>query len=257
MNIETLREISINREIAMYFDDEFLKSLPDDWTYAVEKIAEKFKDVFPKYDLSDDKYYYIVQEAQLLLTVFCQKKLPKRRYNVPNLTGTRKANVQNVSKFIEKLFTDSQKHIKQQVDAKKQDHYKNVFEIAFGDVFHFEFTEGDLERIQQLINELRDLISKTKKLKQKHKQRLLSKLEKLQSEFHKKVTDLDRVWGFLIEASIVLGQAGENIKPMVDRIRELVSIVWPTQTRAYDLASGLPFKLLGQSEDDKSKDKKS
>ena len=155
----------------MYFDEEFLKSLPDDWAYAVEKIAKKFNNAFRSFDLASDKHYYIVEEVQLLLKVFCQTKLSKRRYRVPNLTGSSKANVQNITTFIEKLIVDSQKHIHKQAEAKRLSHYKNVFEIAIGDVFHFEFSEGDLEKIQKLINELRDLISKTKKLKQKYKQR--------------------------------------------------------------------------------------
>lgn len=239
----------------MYFDEEFLKSLPDDWTYAVQKIANKFENLMQINRNNRAKQYSIVQEVQLFLTVYCRKK--ELKYNVPKLTGTHPANIVNVKNFIAKLCKDSQKHINKQAEAQKLNHYKNVFEITLGDVFHFEFTEGDLERIQQLINELRDLISKTKELKQKHKQRLLSKLNKLQSEFNKKMTDLDRALGFIIEASVVLRRVGENIKPLTDRIGELAGIVLSTQNRAYDLASNLPFKLLGQSEDDKSKDKKS
>ena len=239
----------------MYFDEEFLKSLPDDWVYAITKIAIRFDRFMNRYKHEPLEQRNIVKEVQILLQVFCRKNRLSPR--VPTLTGTTKANTANITRVIEKLCADAKKHIDKQTEVKKLNHYKNVFEIALENVFHFEFSEGDLERIQQLINELRDLISKTKELKQKHKQRLLSKLEKLQSEFHKTVSDLDRVWGFIIEASIVLGQAGENIKPMVDRIRELIGIIWPTQTRAYDLVSSLPFKLLGQSENDKSKNGKS
>ena len=73
----------------------------------------------------------------------------------------------------------------------------------------------------------------------------------MQSELHKKVSDLDRFWGFFIDASIVVGQMGENAKPMVEVIRQIVRIIWPTQTRAYELPSDVPFKLLGQSENDR------
>ena len=241
----------------MYFDDEFIKSLPDDWPYAVEKIVEKFNHAFKGHNLASDEYYYIVEELHLLLKVFCKKKLPKRRYSVPNLTDNRESNVKQIASFLAKLFDESQKCIQQQADAKRLIHYKNVFEIAFEDVFHFEFTEGDLERIQQLINELRDLISKTKELDKKHQQRLLIKLEEVQKEFHKKMTTLAKVLEAIIEIGVNLGRFGKDIKPLTDRIGELAGIILSAQKRAYELPSSLPFKLFGQLENDKSKDKKS
>ncbi len=241
----------------MYFDEEFLKSLPDDWSYAFQKIYNKFLEAVHNYKLEDDRYYYIIEEAHILLKVFCEKKLPKRKYHVPNLTGTRKANVENILRFFNNLAAESLQYIEKQNNAKKLKHYKNVVEIAFEDVFHFEFTEGDLERIQQLINELRDLISKTKELKQKHKQRLLIKLEKLQTEFDKKMTTLAQVLEAIIEIGVNLGRFGKDIKPLTDRIGELANIILSAQKRAYELPSSLPFKLFGQLENDKSKDKKS
>ena len=98
------------------------------------------------------------------------------------------------------------------------------------------------------------MISATDEIAPDHKQRLLKKLEKFQSEFHKKVSDVDRFGGFLLEVSAAIGQAGENVKPVVDRIRELVGIIWPVMARTYDLPSNLPFKLLGRSEDKASDD---
>ena len=44
--------------------------------------------------------------------------------------------------------------------------------------------------MQHLINELRDQISKTEALEQEHQQRLLHRLERLQAELHKKMSDL-------------------------------------------------------------------
>ena len=132
------------------------------------------------------------------------------------------------------------------------DVYKHLFMEKFNVSATYEFSQGDLDKIQELLNDLRTLISESKDLGEDHKSRLLRRLEKLQSELHKKVSDLDRFWGFFIDASIVVGQMGENAKPMVDIIQKIVKIIWPIQTRAYELPSDLPFKLLGQAEDDKS-----
>jgi hypothetical protein len=48
-----------------------------------------------------------------------------------------------------------------------------------------------------LINELRDELSKESELDEAHKQRLLKRLEALQKELHKKVSDLDHFCGLL------------------------------------------------------------
>jgi len=240
----------------MFYDEEFLKSLPDDWHYAIEEIAKKFTQARNSYDLSNKKYYYIVEETQRLLQVFCEKYKLGRRH-IPAPTGSRKTYVENIHTFINNSLGDAKQEIQKQDDEQRLNHYKNVFEIALSSVFHFEFTEGDLDRIQQLINELRDLISKNKIIKQKHKQRLLSKLENVQKEFHKTMTTLDLSLGAIIETGVALGRFGEDVKPLTDRIGELAGIILSSQKRAYGLPSSLTFKLLGQSEDDKSKDDKS
>ena len=74
-------------------------------------------------------------------------------------------------------------------------------------------------------------------------------LEKLQSELHKKMSNLDRFWGFWGEAGVMLGKFGEDAKPIFDRIREIVEIAWRTQSAAEELRTGLPLPMIGSGED--------
>jgi uncharacterized protein YoxC len=121
----------------------------------------------------------------------------------------------------------------------------------------FEFTQGDFDRIQVLLNELRSLVSKATQLTQDHRQRLLKRLERLQTELHKKVSDLDRIWGICADLGMAARKLGENAKPIVDRIRELGLIAGQTQAHAEELPSSSPPPLLIQSsanqEDDNAK----
>lgn len=103
-----------------------------------------------------------------------------------------------------------------------------------------------------MINEIRELIANSNGLEKDHQRRLLSRLEKLQSEMHKKVSDLDRFWGLIGDAGVVLGKLGNDAKPIVDRIKEVADIVWQTQSRSEELPSGTQIPLLS----DKSKDGK-
>lgn len=110
--------------------------------------------------------------------------------------------------------------------------------------FFYEFTEGDLTRVQQLINELRQEIVASNLFEEGHRRRLLRRLEAMQAEIHKKMSDVDRIWGLVGDAGVVIGKFGKDAKPFVDRIKELSQIAWKTQARAEELPSSSQNPLL-------------
>ena len=118
-----------------------------------------------------------------------------------------------------------------------------------GEGLVYEFSDNDLNRIQTLINELRDWIGKSKCFEEEHRQRLLRKLEKLQAELHKKIRNLDRFWGLFVDAGIAVGKFGEAVKPMVERIQEIADIVFKVQSAAEKVKGLLPMRLLPESSD--------
>lgn len=115
--------------------------------------------------------------------------------------------------------------------------------------FFYEFTDGDLARIQQIINELRNEIAASKIFEEDHKSRLLRRLENLQAEVHKKMSDVDRIWGLVGDAGIALSKFGVNAKPIVDRIKELSQIAWRTQARREELPSDCSNPLLPRGDE--------
>lgn len=131
---------------------------------------------------------------------------------------------------------------------------KDRYKAAINSTFAYEFSQGDLDRIQVLVNELRGQISSTSRLDEKHRQRLLARLEKLQSELHKRVSDLDRFWGLVGDAGVALGKLGTDAKPIVERIKEISEIVWRTQARTEELPSNTPHPLLGNELDGNTRD---
>ena len=100
--------------------------------------------------------------------------------------------------------------------------------------------------MQALINDLRGTIAANGSLVAEHKARLLKRLESLQAELHKKISDLDKFWGLIGDAGVVLGKLGNDAKPIVDRIRDIADIVWQTQSRAEELPSGTNIPQIGQ-----------
>jgi hypothetical protein len=107
------------------------------------------------------------------------------------------------------------------------------------------FTEGHIKRFQELINELRDELSKQSELDEAHKRRLLKRLEALQKELHKKVSDLDHFRGLLGAFSVAVGKLGTDAKPVVDRVKEIVHIAWKSEARSEQLSSSAENPLLG------------
>jgi hypothetical protein len=55
---------------------------------------------------------------------------------------------------------------------------RSRFRTSLGSGFAFEFSQGDLDRVQELLNQLRTLFSAGTSLDEEHRQRLLRRLEK-------------------------------------------------------------------------------
>lgn len=96
---------------------------------------------------------------------------------------------------------------------------------------------------------MRDNLDALTALEPEHKARLLKRLERLQSELHKRVSDLDRFWGMVGDAGVIFGKLGNDAKPIVDRVKEISEIVWRTQARTEELPSDSPSPLLEHDKD--------
>lgn len=102
-------------------------------------------------------------------------------------------------------------------------------------------TDSDLERAQHLINDLRDLLTSSA-LPSSHKQRLLARLEELQREMHKTMSNFDRFWGFVADLGASLRLLGDDAEPIVKRVTELGDVY----AKAQAAHLGLPPPAKGQ-----------
>lgn len=226
------------------FDEEYLDSLPSDPEQAAYEMSGRFLEYYSiiPVDSELDSYDRIVEAFAAMETLIEVAGLP---FTLLSLGEDRKQN-------IEAIFT-SVSRIHQQLDKKvvklAHSRARDKFRARFGVVFAYEFSDGDLKRVQELINELREAIIISEVFDAKHKQRILQRLEALQGELHKKMSSLDRLWGLVGEAGVVLGKFGKDAKPFVDRIKEIAQITWRTQARAEELPSGTPLPLLASGRD--------
>ena len=223
--------------------ESVIKNLPDNPFLALEKIHDAFRalDEAASSEFGyDTDYYAAFIEYYAFLAKFSQMKC--KTLSVPFLTlvGDKTDNMEAIAEFLDQVSASATKLFSEDQIGSAMAR----FEFMLQKGFVYEFSDGDLERIQKLINEIRDLAVATDTLPDEHKGRILRKLEKLQSELHKTMPDLDRFWGLIGEAGVIFGKFGKDSKPMVDRIRELVEIARRSQSRAEELPSDSTPPLL-------------
>lgn len=171
---------------------------------------------------------------------------------LPEIGHDNTENVKQLITFVAHVKLAIQPLIDDEVGSNKRNQFLSAIENKkkiLNKGFFYEFTDGDLNRVQQLINELRSEITQSDLFEGSHRARLLRRLEAMQSEMHKKMSDVDRIWGLVGDAGIVIGKFGKDAKPFVDRIRELSQIAWKTQARAEELPSSSQNPLLESDSD--------
>ncbi len=143
------------------------------------------------------------------------------------------------------LFLDIRNQIQPQI---LKDSHLERFDSLFSNDFLYEFSEESISKIQTLINELRELVNSSDLFEAEHKQRLLKRLEKLQSEIHKKMSDVDRFWGLIGDAGVVIGKFGKDAEPFVNIIKKISGLVWKTQLQSEELPENNKHPLLENTE---------
>ena len=230
------------------FEEEFLSSLPEEPMSALVAICGHFNNFNISHKLRIDELddYDKYLEAYALIQSIVSALGIKTPVDIPILTNERIANISIIQKFFSLLDKSASEEADKIITNNGLEKSRAVFDSFFGKTIIYEFSDGDLDRIQEIINQLRKIVTKSKSIEDSHKSRLLKKLEKLQSELHKKVSDIDRFWGLMGDAGIAIGKFGKDAKPIFDRIQEILNIVWNVQARAAELQSGFVNKLLSE-----------
>lgn len=225
----------------MLFAEDFLASLKEDPVAGTIKICQTARmGVYPDGQGWSAQDYDVLIEAYALLIELAEAQLLPVEVTFFEFTGDINGDCNQILHYLDNI----EECCVSQASRLKLASLRSHFKTSLGTSFCYEFSQGDMERIQVLVNQLRDLISNVDHLEKDHQARLLKRLEKLQSEIHKKVSDLDRFWGLIGDAGVVLGKLGTDAKPIVDRVREIADIVWQTQARTEELPSGTKLALL-------------
>lgn len=231
----------------MLFDQEFIEKIEEQPAEGIIKACGIAVAKQQEYDDGggwSEEEHEVLWEAATFIEMVAMTHAVNLGADLPNPTVDVASNCQKLIEYIQY----SEASVKAHLTQIKVDSYRNRYAAALKAGFAYEFSKGDLDRVQQLINELREKIGSSDTLEDDHRRRLLKRLENLQAEVHKRVSDLDRFWGLVGDAGVVLGKLGRDAKPIVDRVKEIAEIVWRTQARAEELPSGTENPMLESEE---------
>jgi hypothetical protein len=217
-----------------FFDDAFLEALPDEPTAALKVICDHFRQL---YHNQNCKYEDFLKALALLETYL-------DAFGFSHAVVTIQADQQATIQLIQQKFHELEQRINKTASELELEKSKRHFSAKISKAFAYEFSDGDLKAIQDLLNKLREQIQSCKALGEDHRNRLLKRLENLQRELHKRISDLDRFWGLVGDAGVVLAKLGENAKPIIECVKQITEIVWRAQGRAEQLPSNMPPNLL-------------
>lgn len=232
----------------MFFNEKFIESVESNPINGIVEACNITYAQLSKRPLGEEwneQEHELLWEAASFIQLIIESNKLTTNINFPEVTGNTQRNCLVLNEYLKLIKSTFERHsIKLKIES-----YTTRYSAALKSSFAYEFSQGDLERIQSLVNELRTQITDNDKLQDDHKHRLLKRLEHLQSELHKRVSDLDRFWGLVGDAGVVLGKLGSDAKPIVDRIREIAEIVWKTQARTEELPSNSQNPMLEHDKD--------
>lgn len=193
---------------------------------------------------SEERLEILWNASILIANVINTYSLEGLSSDLPKPNSSESITINELKQYLDKIGADVSMRLTHLNISDMNQKYSHMLKSSFA----YEFSKGDYERVQSLINELREHISSSTIIDESHKHRLLKKLERLQSELHKRVPDLDRLWGLVGDAGVALGKFGDDVKPLVDRVKEIAGITWNTQKRAEELPSETPNPMLESSD---------
>lgn len=205
-----------------FFPQRVLASLPADNTEALAALCTEFER-FDGHARETSEHHDDYVEALGILKAFAAAR-EARIPPLPDLGPQRHQNMAAVKTYFNQVRDNARtelasRHAKGYFDSKTEQYLS-----VFARLSAYEFSDPDFKRVQDLVNELRELMQSSTLMSDDQKRRLLRKLEGFRAELHRKTNDLERFWGFLGEAAIAIRKFGEDFKPIADRIMELARI---------------------------------
>jgi len=108
-----------------------------------------------------------------------------------------------------------------------EEHFAALLDENLG----YDLPEQQLTQLRGFVTALQEKISSANAPCEHRRDRLLKRLEKLQSELHSKLSSLDRLYGTTMEVLVVAQTLGDKSKAVLDIAGKIFAIIWAVHSR--------------------------
>ena len=214
----------------------------DELTQAEERLSS-FLNLLQQYSFSRlllkyDNTVEIVAEVYAFLEnepTFDNLILPE----VPNLSNNLATNLKTfcaymfrVRLLLEPMYRDESKYNQQNLLLASIANKRRIIDLGFC----YEFTQGDLQRLKELLGELSDKIKISGNIEDAYRVRASRIIDRLNQNLHKKMTDLSSLWGVIGLFGIIANKYPDELKTFFYICQEILQITWQTQVVAEELS---------------------
>ncbi|MEP3198778.1 MAG: hypothetical protein ABJO57_12960 [Lentilitoribacter sp.] len=111
-----------------------------------------------------------------------------------------------------------------------------------------EIESSQVQRIEILLSEIREIVRSSDSIDEDHKLRLLKIVSNFQTEIDKPISSYRVFLNGMIETSEALGTSGKKVKPVFDRVREVFGIADKAKKTIEQLSAPEEIKQLPSPE---------
>ncbi|GAB5438292.1 hypothetical protein [Falsiruegeria mediterranea] len=187
-----------------------------DLTVAKARLVELIGIAAKAYDRENDGPLSIADFDEIeLLTELLGDSLPTKVHSLVNSGFIRRSDGQReFGKRIERILSVSESFKSTQKAQNKSPGLLPVFNLE----------ETDKKRILKLCTDMRKIIFSSAIFDEPHKKRLLNRVAAIEQQVHSKEGLFDVILGGVSDVGETLGKFGTDVKPLTDRMKEVMQI---------------------------------
>lgn len=236
--------------IERIFNTNVMDSLPDDKMEAAIAIADAYIQWKAEIGGNPDRDAYLTAiDAYAHAKALAESK-DWTSFGTYKILGQLADDLNNIDSQFNQLKAWATNNLYKRLGLEQFETSSTKYSADSYNPFEYRFDPAQLERLQQLVNEIRDELTGLTGIPDNWRNRMLMRLEALQRELHERMGTMDRFWGVVGEALPVLHAAGVAARPIVNRLREIAEIGLRVHATFYGLPMPPGIPLLPPAEDD-------
>ncbi len=228
----------------MPIDREFINSLPSNPLLGENKIIEEFNRILAESQKQNnrEKFYNDFLDFYSFYQVYSAKHSLNLRF--PPLTNDKRINIGIILNFFEKRQKELEEELDEIIALKNLEDRKSVFESMLKEDILYKLTNNELSEIYKIIDNVIDLVNENFTIRSNLKQRLINLLGILKRELKPEMPNFDRFWSLVGYTGILYGLYEQKTMRIIEKIKELLNIIWKVIAKAEGLPSTSPVLTI-------------